>query len=288
MRPLKTSGRISHNREVNDAVPPTSLPIEDPGDDRVADFRALTDLDLRTKFEPPAGLFIGEGELVIRRALRAGFRMRALFLDEKRVGTHGHLASHAPCYSASRDILQEVTGYDVHRGILASFHRRELPLPTDLLTDANRVVLLEGINNHTNIGAIFRVVAGLGFDAVLLSPDSADPLYRRSVRVSMGEVFAIPYAFVDQWEKGLQLIAEHGFSLLGMSPSADAIPLSALSAAQRRRPALLFGAEGPGLTPQALKACEATVAIPMHAGVDSLNVASSAAVACWELTQPPR
>jgi tRNA G18 (ribose-2'-O)-methylase SpoU len=144
---------------------------------------------------------------------------------------------------------------------------------------------LEDINNHTNIGAIFRGVAGLGMDAVLLSPTCADPLYRRSVRVSMGEVFAVPYAFLQDWPGGLATVREAGFTLLAMSPAADGVPIQNLSDADRERPALLLGAEGPGLSRHALAASDIRVRIPMRRDVDSLNVAAATAVACWELTR---
>jgi tRNA G18 (ribose-2'-O)-methylase SpoU len=267
-------------------VPDDVTEILDPEDDRLADYRALTDLALRTRFEQPHGLFIAEGHQVIGRALRAGYRMRSMLIDAKRADQLAHLAEDAPCYTAGPDVLESVTGFHVHRGALASFHRKELPAPVDLLQNVNRLVVLEGLNNHTNIGAIFRVAAGLGFDGVLLAPDCADPLYRRSVRVSMGEVFAVPYAYLDPWPSGLSQVREAGFTLHGLSPSRGAVDIGRLTAAERERPALLFGAEGPGLTEAALDACDRTVVIPMHAGVDSLNVAAATAVACWELSQP--
>ncbi|GAB3654532.1 RNA methyltransferase [Glycomyces tarimensis] len=262
------------------------IPIDDPEDGRLGDYRALTDLALRTRFEQPNGLFIAEGRQVVSRALRAGYRMRSMLIDAKRVDQLAALAQDAPCYTAGPEVLQSVTGFHVHRGALASFHRKPLPEPAEILASAHRLVVLEGINNHTNIGAIFRVVAGLGFDGVVLAPDCADPLYRRSVRVSMGEVFAIPYTYLDPWPDGLKQIRDAGFTLIGLSPSAGAIDLRQVGGEDRRRPALMFGAEGPGLTAAALAGCDRTVVIPMHAGVDSLNVAAATSVACWELSQP--
>ncbi|MBB5869192.1 tRNA G18 (ribose-2'-O)-methylase SpoU [Allocatelliglobosispora scoriae] len=256
--------------------------ITDPGDERIADYRALTDVELRTRWEPPHGLFIAEGELVLRRAVKAGYRPRSFLVEAKRAGQVADLDG-APVYGAEPDVLEAVTGFHVHRGVLASFHRKPLPDVGDVLRAARRVVILEDINNHTNIGAIFRGVAGLGMDAVLLSPTCADPLYRRSVRVSMGEVFAIPYAFLDEWPGGLAQLREAGFTLLAMSPAADGVPMQVLSDAQRERPALLLGAEGPGLSQHALSASDVRVRIPMRRGVDSLNVAAATAVACWEL-----
>jgi tRNA G18 (ribose-2'-O)-methylase SpoU len=261
--------------------------ITDAGDERIADYRALTDVELRTRWEQPHGLFIAEGELVLRRALRAGYTPRSFLVDQKRVDQIADLTG-APVYAATPSILDEVTGFHVHRGVLASFHRKPLPSVDEVLDGARRVVILEDINNHTNLGAIFRGVAGLGVDAVLLSPTCADPLYRRSVRVSMGEVFAIPYATLAPWPSSLQVARDAGYTLLALTPSPDALPLQELSEAHRSRPALLLGAEGPGLSQSALAASDVRVRIPMRRNVDSLNVAAATAVACWELSRLDR
>jgi tRNA G18 (ribose-2'-O)-methylase SpoU len=257
--------------------------ITDPDDERIADYRALTDVELRTRWEPPHGLFIAEGELVLRRALRAGYPPRSYLIDAKRADQLADLPSGAPVYAATQDVLERATGFHVHRGILASFHRRPLLAAADLLAAARRVAVLEDVNNHTNLGAVFRGAAALGVDGVLLSPSCADPLYRRSVRVSMGEVFAVPYARLDPWPTALDTVRGAGFTVLAMTPAADAVPLHRLTAAQRSRAALLLGAEGPGLSRQALAASDVRVAIPMRRAVDSLNVAAAAAVAFWEL-----
>ncbi|MEV6842507.1 RNA methyltransferase [Actinoplanes sp. NPDC051411] len=259
--------------------------ITDPDDQRIADYRALTDVELRTKWEPPNGLFIAEGELVIHRALRAGYEMRSALVDEKRVDQLTGLPPASPLYAASPSVLQSITGFHVHRGILASFHRKPPRPVAEVLAGARRIAVLEGLNTHTNLGALFRSAAALGMDAVILSPDCADPLYRRAVRVSMGEVFAIPYAKSDDWPGTLSRIGEAGFTLLAMTPAADAVPLSSLTPAQRDRPALMLGAEGPGLTRRALAASDVRVVIPMHNEVDSLNVATAAALAFYELTR---
>ncbi len=257
--------------------------ITDPADDRLGDYRALTDLELRTKWEPPNGLFIAEGELVLRRALRAGYRPRSYLIDAKRVGQLADLPGDAPVYAAAPAVLEQATGFHVHRGVLASFHRLPLLDAAGVLTTARRVAILEDVNNHTNIGAVFRGAAALGIDAVLLSPTCADPLYRRSVRVSMGEVFAVPYARLEPWPGGLAQVRGAGFTVLALTPAADAVPIQRLAAAQRARAALLLGAEGPGLSRHALAGSDVRVAIPMRRGVDSLNVAAAAAVAFWEL-----
>lgn len=257
--------------------------ITDPADDRLGDYRALTDLELRTRWEQPNGLFIAEGELVLRRALRAGYQPRSYLIDAKRAGQLADLPDAAPVYAAAPAVLEHVTGFHVHRGVLASFHRLPLRTAGELLGDAGRVAILEDINNHTNIGAVFRDAAALGVDAVLLSPTCADPLYRRSVRVSMGEVFAVPYARLDPWPDALAQVRDAGFTVLALTPDAGAVPLQNLTPDQRRRAALLLGAEGPGLSRHALDASDVRVKIPMRRNVDSLNVAAAAAVAFWEL-----
>ncbi|MEU8045835.1 RNA methyltransferase [Micromonospora echinofusca] len=270
--------RVRQNRRV------PIHPITDPDDDRIADYRALTDVELRTRWEPPHGLFIAEGELVLRRALRAGYPARSYLVDAKRVDQLADLdTGDAPVYAATQDVLQRATGFHVHRGVLASFRRKPLPVAADVLAAARRVVILEDVNNHTNLGAVFRGAAALGIDAVLLSPSCADPLYRRSVRVSMGEVFAVPYAKLEQWPAGLDQVREAGFTVLAMTPAPDAVPIQRLTPTQRERAALLLGAEGPGLTAAAQSASDVRVVIPMRRGVDSLNVAAAAAVAFWEL-----
>jgi tRNA G18 (ribose-2'-O)-methylase SpoU len=209
--------------------------------------------------------------------------MRSVLVDEKRLRQINDLGDDAPVYAASQAVLDAITGFHVHRGVLASFHRRPVPTAAEVLAGARRIAILEDVNNHTNIGAIFRGAAALGMDAVLLSPTCADPLYRRSVRVSMGEVFAVPYATLEPWPAGLAQVREAGFTLLAMTPAPDALPIQRLTAEQRVRPALVLGAEGAGLTAAALDASDQAVVIPMHAGVDSLNVAAAAAVAFWEL-----
>jgi tRNA G18 (ribose-2'-O)-methylase SpoU len=257
--------------------------ITDPDDERIADYRALTDLELRIRWEQPNGLFIAEGELVLRRALRAGYEPRSFLVDAKRVDQLDDLPGEAPVYAAGQDVLEAATGFHVHRGVLGSFHRRALNAAAEVLAAARRVAILEDINNHTNIGAVFRGAAALGVDAVLLSPTCADPLYRRSVRVSMGEVFAVPYARLEPWPDSLAQVRDAGFTVLALTPAADALPIQHLNAAQRARTALLLGAEGPGLSRHALAASDVRVSIPMRRGVDSLNVAAAAAVAFWEL-----
>ncbi len=267
--------------------------IDDPADERVRDYVGLTDVALRRRREPAEGLFIAEGELVIERARRAGYRPRSLLVGpSKLAGVPDDLDPGVPIYLAGPDVLATITGFEVHRGALAAMCR-SLPLDaSDVLDRAHRVLVCEDIVSHTNLGAIFRSAAGLGMDAVLLSPRCADPLYRRCVRVSMGEVFAVPYARLNPWPAGLSLLVDRGFAVLALTPSPDAVPLDAVSRSALRagsddRLALLLGSEGPGLTPAALDAATTWVRIPMANGVDSLNVAATAAIACYALGHRP-
>jgi tRNA G18 (ribose-2'-O)-methylase SpoU len=265
----------------------------DPDDPRLLDYRGLTDTVLRRRVEPAGGLFIAEGEWVVRRALASGHRLRSLLLADNRVEAVGDLVDvdDCPVYVAPLPVLEKLTGFHVHRGVLAAVHRRpelsleELLAGFDGRPAPRRICVLEELSNPTNLGAVFRSAAGLGIDAVLLAPTCGDPLYRRSVRTSMGEVFALPYARVPDWPDGLSRLREAGFRLLALTPADDAVPLDELSQAidtgDDARLALLLGAEGPGLTEQALTSADLRVRIPMAAGVDSLNVAAAAAVACW-------
>lgn len=262
--------------------------VTDPRDPRVADYVSLTDMALRTRREPAEGLFIAEGEKVIRRAVAAGYPLRSMLLAAKWLPGMYDLArtAGATVHLASDAVLEQVTGFAVHRGALAAMGRLPLPSPQSLLAGARRVAVLEDVNNHTNIGAVFRGAAGLGMDAVLVNERCADPLYRRSVKVSMGTVFAVPWARLTPWPGGLDLLREQGFRILALTPDADATPLYDLPARDRQRCAVLLGAEGPGLTAAALAAADERVTIPMAGGVDSLNVAAAAAVAFYAVTAP--
>ena len=263
--------------------------VETPDDPRVADYVGLTDGARRMRHEPGAGFFIAEGEKVIARTAAAGYPVRSLLLSPSRLADLSPevAALDCPVYVASYDVLQAVTGFHVHRGALASFGRVPLRSAADVLAGATRVVVMETVTNHTNLGAVFRSAAGLGMDAVLLSPNSCDPLYRRSVRVSMGQVFAVPYAFLDRWPEGVDDVRAAGFRVLALTPDRSATDLGDVVVRHDDKVALLFGAEGPGLTEQALAASDERVRIPMAAGVDSLNVGAAAAVACWVLGRRP-
>ncbi|MGA4544562.1 TrmH family RNA methyltransferase [Uniformispora flossi] len=259
------------------------IPIDDPADPRLHDYTGLTDVDLRRRREPAEGLFMAEGEKVIRRALDAGYPLRSMLLTERWAEALADVIAHAegPVYVATPDVVEQVTGYHVHRGALASMQRKPLPDPAGLLAGARRVAVLEAVNDHTNIGAIFRGAAALGMDAVLLSPDCADPLYRRSVKVAMGAVFSVPYARLAPWPHALATVKDAGLTLLAMTPAEGSVPLHDVPAAELERCAVMLGAEGPGLTRKAMEAADRRVRIPMSHGVDSLNVGAAAAVAFY-------
>lgn len=259
------------------------ITVDDARDPRLTDFTGLTDVELRRRREPAEGLFIAEGEKVIRRAVAAGYRMRGMLLSDKWLETMREVidAVAAPVYVVSPAVAEQVTGYHVHRGALAAMAREPLPSAAELLAGARRVAVLESVNDHTNVGAVFRSAAALGMDAVLLSPDCADPLYRRAVKVSMGAVFAVPYARVPDWPRGLAALRTAGFSLLALTPDDTAVPLDGVRPHTLPRAALMLGAEGTGLSSRALRWADTRVRIPMSAGVDSLNVAAAAAVAFY-------
>ena len=261
-----------------------------PGSAELVDYVGLTDVTLRRRREPAEGLFIAEGEKVIRRAVGAGYPVRSLLLEEKWLPGLADLLGQveAPVYVTDLDTLRAVTGYNVHRGALASMARLPLPAPRHLLQAATTVAVLEDLVDHTNVGAVFRSAAGLGVDAVLVSPSCADPLYRRSVKVSMGAVFSVPWSRLEAWPADLADVRREGLSVLALTPSADATPLADLPSEVTARCALLIGAEGPGLTADALDAADHRVRIPMSGGVDSLNAAAASAVAFYALAQSRR
>lgn len=261
----------------------TPFEIADAADPRVGDYLGLTDGARRMQHEPGAGFFIAEGEKVVRRTADAGYPARSLLVTEQRYPELEQRLHDLDCpaYVASYDLLRSLTGFHVHRGVLASFGRLPVPSVEQVLKGARRVIVMETVTNHTNLGAVFRSAAALGMDAVLLSANSCDPLYRRCVRVSMGQVFSVPYAYLPVWPDGLDDLRRDGFRVLALTPDSAAVRLDELSIDSAEKVALLFGAEGPGLTELALQAADEHVRIPMSAGVDSLNVAAAAAVACW-------
>ncbi len=279
-----------------------TIPVGDADDPRLADYTRLTDVSLRISLEAAHGLFIAEGTKVITRAVRAGYPVRSMLLAQSRAGDLDDLAAlpeqDVPAYVVPDEVAEQLTGYRVHRGALASMRRVELPAVGKVLADASRIVVLEDLVDHGNVGAIFRCAAALGIDAVILSPRCADPLYRRSVKVSMGAVFAIPYGRMTNWRDGLAELRAAGFTLLALTPDERATPIAEafgnLSAPRNEtaRAGLLLGTEGDGLSSRWLHEADEAVRIPMSpgaraAGVDSLNVVAAAAIACNLLAQLP-
>jgi tRNA G18 (ribose-2'-O)-methylase SpoU len=285
--------------------------VDDSADPRLSDYVRLTDGQLRRTLEVEEGLFIAEGEKVIRRAVETGHPVRSLLMATKWVEGLSDLLDRveAPVYVVDDATAERVTGYAVHRGALASMTRlplpsvadvlagvRRIPAPEDLDLDASgrqtspprRILVLEDLADHGNVGAIFRCAAALGVEAVILSPRCADPLYRRAVKVSMGAVFAIPYARMTNWHDGLAELRVAGFRLLALTPDQSAVPMDKVPMGERV--ALMLGSEGDGLSSRWLGQADEAVCIPMSAGamamgVDSLNVVAAAAIACHGLVR---
>jgi tRNA G18 (ribose-2'-O)-methylase SpoU len=265
------------------------IPIDSVDAPELADYTRLTDVALRRALEPAGGLYLAESTKVITRALQAGHTPRSVLLHERWLpDVEPLLAGHpdVPVYVGSEEQLQTLTGFHLHRGALAAMHRPPLPRLEDVLAGARRVVVLEDIVDHTNVGAAFRAVAGLGADAVLVSPRCADPLYRRSVRVSMGTVLQVPWTRIGEWRDAAPRLHEAGFRIAALALSDDAVALDELAANPPERLAVVMGTEGDGLSRTALAAADTVVTIPMAHGVDSLNVASAAAVALYALRVP--
>lgn len=260
--------------------------LESAADPRVSDYTQLTDVHLRKLREPAEGMYIAESSRVLRRALAAGHQPRSFFLAEKWLDDlQDILAVHpeVPAFIGSAALLEEITGFHLHRGAMAAMQRpAPVPLP-ELLAGARRVAVLEDIVDHTNVGAIFRSAAALDIDAVLVSPRCGDPLYRRSVRVSMGTVFQVPWARLTGWPQDLLLLKDHGFTVAALELTKDAEDVDAVAARNPEKLALVLGTEGAGMSPETLAAVDLAVKIPMRNGVDSLNVAAASAVAFWEL-----
>ena len=263
--------------------------VDDPDDPRIGEFVGLRDRELagpreRGRRVPGAGIFVAEGDVVVARALRAGFSLRSALVDATRTDPlPDGMPPGATVYAAAPAVLRRITGLGVHRGMLASFDRRPVPGPADVLAGARRAVVLERVSNPTNLGVIVRSAAGLGIDAVLLDPTCTDPLYRRVSRVAMGEGYALPWAWLPRLPGGLGVVRAAGFRLLALTPDPTATPIDRLEIPHDERVALLFGAEGPGLSTATLAAADDRVGIPMRGGVDSLNVGVAAGIACWVL-----
>jgi len=259
--------------------------ITDPADPRLDDFRDLNSVDRRPDLPTGKGLVIAEGVLVVQRMLASRFTPHAMLGTDRRCAELAAdlAATDAPYYRTSAEVMAEVVGFHLNRGVLAAARRpAELTVP-DVLAGARTVAVLEGVNDHENLGSIFRNAAGLGVDAVIFGAGCADPLYRRAVRVSMGHALLVPFARAADWPGSLNILRDCGFHVLAMTPSAQAMPLAeAVAAIGDARLAILVGAEGPGLTETAMRASDMRVRVPMSRGTDSLNVATAAALAFYE------
>ena len=267
------------------------MPIEHvtaSGDARLRDYIDLTDVALRTSFEAEHGLYIAESEKVILRALRAGHEPRSILMSdrwlERMTGLIEEVAQlfpNTPVFIAEESELEKIAGFHVHRGALASMKRPDLPSVQSLIAQGERrIVILDGVVDHTNVGAIFRSVAGIGADAVLITDQCADPFYRRSIRVSMGTVFQVPWTRSD-WERDLPSLKKSGFTIAALALTAESISLDELVNRSPDRLAWVLGSEGDGLSQATMAHCDLVVNIPMAGGVDSLNVAAASAVALW-------
>jgi tRNA G18 (ribose-2'-O)-methylase SpoU len=257
--------------------------VEDADDPRLADYLSLRDVELRKHVEAEHGLFIAEGEKVVRRAVAAGYRVRSFLMAERwldGLAEEFAVAGDVPCYVVDEAVAEQATGFHVHRGALASLARKQLPTVDEVLEGARRVVVLEDIVDHTNLGAIIRSAAALGMDAVLLSPRCADPLYRRSIKVAMGAVFSVPWTRLDGWYDAIAELSTRGYKTVALTPSSDAINVWDLAMGDGDDMiCVVLGSEGPGLSARWQTSADVRVRIDMTKGVDSLNVAAAAAIA---------
>jgi tRNA G18 (ribose-2'-O)-methylase SpoU len=257
------------------------IPITDPADPRLGDYAALTDARLRKRYEHEHGVLIAEGPNPVRELVGSRYPLRSVLVTEERLPFLASLpgALEVPIYVTAREVLYELVRFRLHQGVLACGGRLAPDEPAQVLAEARRVSVLEGLNDHENLGTLFRTIRGLGGDGVLLGPGCADPLYRRSVRVSMGHVLHVPFARVPTIAAGLAQLHAAGFTTIGLTPDPTAVDLRDVEVAVDQRVAVLLGAEGPGLSDAALDGAQLRVRIPMHAGVDSLNVAAAGAIA---------
>ena len=265
------------------------IQITDPRDSRIDVYARLTEHQLRSRLEPSQAIAIAESRLVIEVALERGLEPVSLLLDERHLDTMAevldHLPEETPVYATTREVMSQITGFEVTRGYLGAFRRPQERSLEEVLADARRAAVLEGIVDVSNVGAIFRSAAALGLDAVLLAPGSADPLSRRALRVSMGCVLKVPWARLPKpWPyAATEALHAHGFTCAALALRDDALSLSDPTLKDQERLALFLGTEGTGLTPKAIAACDTSIIIPMANEVDSLNVAAAAAIAFWEL-----
>lgn len=280
------------DRDVESAV--TVVDIDDPDDPRVADFRDLSSVDrrpdvaVRADGGPGRGLVIAEGVFVVQRMIASRFTPHAFFGVNRRrhelaVDLNAPSLTGVPFYRATAAVMAKTIGFHLNRGVLAAAHRPAERTVAQVLDGARTVVVLEGVNDHENIGSIFRNAAGLGVDAVIFGAHCADPLYRRCVRVSMGHALLVPFATSDDWPGDLELLRAEGFTTVAMTPGDQSVRLAdAADAVGAEKVAFLVGAEGPGLSEETMQRCDVRARIPMSRGTDSLNVATAAAVAFYE------
>ena len=262
--------------------------ITDFSDPALDVYARLTEAQLLNRFEPAKGMFIAESPKVIHRALDGGCEPVSLLMERKDIdGSAREILARCPdipVFTADEEVLCNLTGYHLTRGVLCAMRRPKLPTMEEICREASRVVVLENVQNPTNVGAIFRSAAALGMDAVLLTPGCSNPLYRRSARVSMGTVFQIPWAYTGDWpEAGMQQLKALGFKTAALALSDNSVSIDDPNLMAEERIALLLGSEGDGLTDTTIANCDYTVKIPMYHGVDSLNVAAASAVAFWQL-----
>ena len=271
---------------------PNIIKITDIAAPELDVFARLTEAQLRNRLEPEKGVFIAESPKVIGRALDAGYEPVSLLMEPRHIDGQGRdiiaRCQGIPVYTASREILEGLTGYALTRGVLCAMRRPPLPSVEDVCANARRVAVLEGIVDSTNVGAIFRSAAALNIDAVLVTPTCGDPLYRRAVRVSMGTVFQVPWTRIgsepSEWpEPGLERLRKLGFQTAAMALSDDSVSIDDPRLAAEEKLAIVLGTEGDGLAERTIAECDYTVRIPMAHQVDSLNVAAASAVAFWEL-----
>ena len=268
------------------------IEIQDFSDPSLDVYARLTEAQLLNRFEPAKGMFIAESPKVIHRALDGGCRPVSLLMERKDIdGSAAEVIARCgdiPVFTADRDVLAQLTGYHLTRGVLCAMLRPPLPSVEEIASNARRIVVLENVMNPTNVGAIFRSAAALNMDAILLTPGCSDPLYRRSARVSMGTVFQIRWTFIgngitDWPEPGMSRLRAMGFKTAAMALSDDSVSIDNPALAREEKLAIILGSEGDGLTQSTIATCDYTVKIPMTHGVDSLNVAAASAVAFWQL-----
>lgn len=259
--------------------------VASPNDERLADYAALTDSTLRKRYEHSHGVLIAEGPNPVRELLSSPYPVRSLLVADRRLAEVPDLIARAdaPVYVVPQDVLEELVRFRLHQGVLACGERLPPATPQAVLTAARTVLVLEGLGDHENLGTLFRSARALGVDAVLLGPGCADPLYRRSVRVSMGHVLHLPFARVDSVAELLTLLGDHGLTSLALTPDPAAPLLAERRRDRQERLALLLGAEGPGLSDELLTGADERRRIGMRDGLDSLNVAAAGAIACYAL-----